>query len=223
MTLAARQRAQTKRELERDQRRKARARLVELRTQLKAAKQRKRERMKQVSCNCKKARNRIRARARAARKRLSASIQRTKLRAKELCGLARHEARAEGLAEIGRTIDALNEERKTQTVLRTWTAPPARHPQRSRREVATESDDVVRANIDDPGLRIVWEHVKSRIKAGPRRSRTEAFFEWAAEHTADVYAIQEADAEREIRELEREYRALAKTGSRRPARTAVPF
>jgi hypothetical protein len=45
-------------------------------------------------------------------------------------------------------------------------------------------------------LRVVWEHVKAKIKGGPRRSRTEAFLEWAHDHPGDVYAIQEADAER---------------------------
>ncbi len=58
-------------------------------------------------------------------------------------------------------------------------------------------------------------------------ARTEAFFEWAAEHAGDVYAIQEADAVRHLAELERQERALSravrKGGRALSALDAVPF
>ncbi len=75
-----------------------------------------------------------------------------------------------------------------------------------------ESDCEVAVNIDDPGRHVVWEHVKRKIKAGPRRTRTEAFYEWAADHQGEVYEIQEADAEKALRfgALEREERRMAR-------------
>jgi len=104
-------------------------------------------------------------------------------------------------------------ERAHQNTLAVWTRPnTSKGPRKGARarERASESDDAVEANIDDPGLRVVWSHVKAKIKGNARRSRTEAFFEWAAEHAAQVYEIQERDAERVIAELERQEAALSK-------------
>lgn len=98
---------------------------------------------------------------------------------------------------------ALELERAEQQRLKIW-AGRKKGARVSKVERANESDDMVAAEIDDPGLRIVWEKVKHRIKPGPRKSRAEAFFEWAAENTADVYRIQEADAYEQLERLERE-------------------
>jgi hypothetical protein len=62
-------------------------------------------------------------------------------------------------------------------------------------------------SITDPagGLKKRGFELSPRIQvAGSGRSRTEAFLEWAAhEHAGEVYAIQEADAERALVEFER--------------------
>ena len=76
--------------------------------------------------------------------------------------------------------------------------------------------------------RQVWEKVKARIKPRGRTSRTEVFAEWVAENASDVYAIQEADAEKRLHELERQEFLLSKALKRaryeRPAGLeAVPF
>lgn len=97
---------------------------------------------------------------------------------------------------------ALELERAEQQRLKVWAGRKGARP--TKLERAHESDDAVVAEIDDPGLRVVWERVKHKIKATPRKSRAEAFFEWAAENTADVYRIQEADAYEQLEQLERE-------------------
>ena len=115
--------------------------------------------------------------------------------------------------EIEKAVGALEEERALQRQLAVWTKPTkcALPSGRAKaRERRAESDCEVAANIDDPGLRVVWEHVKAKIKGGPRRSRTEEFLEWAQEHAGEVYAIQEADAERALLELEKEERRLSR-------------
>ncbi len=83
-----------------------------------------------------------------------------------------------------------------------------------RKERQQESDCEVEANIDDPALRVVWEHVKHKIKATPRQSRTESFYQWVHDHSADVYALQEADAERALHQLEEEERRMTREASK---------
>lgn len=56
-------------------------------------------------------------------------------------------------------------------------------------ERRAESDDSVRRNLPAE-LVPVFDKIKRSIKAGPRRTRTEAFLEWAHEHPAEVLAIQ---------------------------------
>lgn len=207
MTLAKRQLAQVRAQLERDLRRKDKERLASLRTQIRTLRAQHRERMRAVKAECREARVRNRARAKRARERLKESIRRTREQARTVCQLAVGEAQAKKVRDIGRAVDELAREQGEQRKLLAWTRPKPTNTA-TPRERAQESDDVVLANIDEPGLRIVFEHVKRRIKAGPRRSRTEAFYEWVAEHPSEVFEIQEADAARELERLEREERRL---------------
>lgn len=228
MTLARRQLAKTRKELEQDFRRKGREQLAALRAELKARRQQRRERLREVTAACRRERQRISARAKRARERLNRSVSRTRVRAQELCSTARGAAREDTLRGIENVLQRLQAEAAEQRRYRIWATPGRKTSSagRTRTERRTESDDEVASNLEDPGLRVVWDAVKHRIKGGARRSRTEAFLEWAAEHTGDVYAIQEADAERHLVELERRERQLAKAMRRRPTRAelaAVPF
>jgi hypothetical protein len=210
--LAARQLAQTRRDMERDLKRKDREKLKTLRGSIQAAKRSRKTKLREVGAQCREARRKNIERAKRARVRLRESIQRTRERARGLCTVSRGEAYAGTLREIEKAVGALEEERALQRQLAVWTKPtkcalPRTAKARERRE---ESDCEVSANIDDPGLRVVWERVKAKIKGGPRRSRTESFLEWAHDHPSDVYTIQEADAERALVELEREERRLSR-------------
>ena len=210
--LARQQLAQTRADMERDLKRKDRERLKGLRESIRVAKRARQTKLRDVAADCRAARRKNSERAKRARERLRASITRTRERAKNLCAVSRGDAYASTLREIEKAVGTLEEERALQRQLAVWTKPktcavPGRAKARERRQ---ESDCEVAANIDDPGLRIVWEHVKAKIKGGPRRSRTEQFFEWAAEHSGEVYAIQEADAERALVELEKEERRLSR-------------
>jgi hypothetical protein len=208
--LGARQLAQIRREMEADLKRKDLAKLKALRASIREAKSARRGKLREVSSKCKSAVRENMARAKRARERLRASILRTREQAKGLCELSRGEAKAATLEAIERAVGTLEKERAEQRQLAAWVRPkvcPTRG--RTAKEKRQESDCEVESNLDDPGLRVVWEAVKHKIKAGPRRTRTEAFLEWAAEHPSDVYQIQEADTERALVALEKEERRMS--------------
>ncbi len=222
MTLARRQLKQTKAEQARALKQRVKAELARLRTEVAAAKKQKAAKLKSVGAHCRAQRKLISERAKRARQRLNQSIARTRERGRNVCSSARGDAQLSTLTAIEAAAARLEAELGEQRKLRAWARPASTRSTPGRanaRERAQESDGEVLANIDDPGLRIVWEAVKHRVKPGGRRSRTEAFFEWAAEHPSEVYEIQEKDAIAHLAELERREKKLA--GSMRKGTEAV--
>lgn len=216
---AARELAQSRRDMERDLKNRDRKKLKALRESIRAAKRLRQSKLREVGATCRDQRRKNMERAKRARQRLRESILRTRERARGLCAVSRGEVQASTLRQIEKAVGALEEERALQRQLAAWTRPaqcavPAGRSSRERRD---ESDCEVASNLDDPGMRIVWERVKAKIKGGPRRTRTEAFLEWANEHSSEVYAIQEEDAERALRALEAEERRLSRE-LKKPAR-----
>ena len=86
-----------------------------------------------------------------------------------------------------------------------WT-PPKEKLRRTATEARQESDDEVRRNIE-PELEVVWRKVKRSIRGDARRSRTEAFQEWAEANPAEVERIQWEAAERDVDRMVAEYAA----------------
>lgn len=82
-------------------------------------------------------------------------------------------------------------------------------PKLSASERRAQSDEEVERDIEaeDPSLVPVWHRVKKQIRATPRRSRSEAFFEWVHDSQAQVEAmkveIQEQEFAREFEEWSR--------------------
>jgi hypothetical protein len=212
MSTPRQQLRQTRTELERELKKRDRGRLRDLRDSIREAKRGRRSKLKEVGSSCQTARAANMKRAARARQRLRDSILRMRARAKTLCGVTRGDAHASTLREIEKAVNALQSERQLQGQLTAWTKPTvcAVTGKRKRAERREESDCEVAGNIDDPGLRIVWAHMKHKIKGSPRRTRTEAFLEWAAEHQAQVYEIQEADTVRAVTLLEHEEQKLAR-------------
>lgn len=206
----AAQRRQARRELERMAKDRDREKLRRLRERVAELKQHKRQRMAEVRTRCSAQRQRNRERARAAREALRDAYAELRSQARQQC--ARDRARAKNAPELAAAQRELERERQEQATLRRWARPSSTkaRARRSKAEVRQESDDEVRGNIDDPTLLAAFETVKGKIKAGPRRSRTEAFLEWAAEHRAEVWAAAEAQVARELEELERQERDLSR-------------
>ena len=68
------------------------------------------------------------------------------------------------------------------------------------KERRQESDDAVRSNIP-AGMLPVFDAVRTKIRGGPRRTRTEAFVEWAHEHPDRVLELRAASVDREVEQL----------------------
>lgn len=85
----------------------------------------------------------------------------------------------------------------------------AARPRQSAAERRAQEEEEVERDIerDDPELLAVWERVKGQIRATPRRSRAEAFFDWVHDNAGEVEAmkarIQEEEFERDFNEWSR--------------------
>lgn len=211
---AARKRARREREVA--LRKADRAELAKMREALKVAKHLRRERVREVVSTCKHMRGVAREHARALRARYRAlaraEIDADRQASRSRCEASKLEAREKATPTIARALEALQAERQHQATLRRWSKRPAMKRTDRIRSIS-ESDSEVENNLPID-LVLVWQRVKHRIKATPRRTRTEAFVEWAAEHAAEVARIQDEQLEREIAELvSREAELRERTGS----------
>lgn len=205
--LRAQQRVAARVELEglREQLRQARARrrdvLRALPGRLRVHKLRARAERKELQARLiERMRRELEAQRVTARARRAADLETAKLAA-EAVERARLKVEAERRyqAEM-RRLEAANRDRKRQE----------KQIRKGRHEALSQSDDTVRGNIP-PELAPMWERVKGRIKGSDRRSRTEAFLQYAEEHPGEVFATIESDTDAMIAEHER---TLARRGRR---------
>lgn len=192
--LVALDKRQLRREIERDRRAQFKARLVELRGLIIAARQAKREAIHKVRSDC--ARARVEARL---------SCQERAARAKQVGDLQVHERAA-----------AYKDERVFEKQIRAGSKPAKlRSTATERRQ---ESDDEVRSNLS-PEMVGVFNKVRRHIKGNLRKSRTEAFLEWAEENPEEMFAMLTHETDRELSRLIAEH-----TRTERQARGyKVPF
>lgn len=205
------ERARIARELRRDLRQKDRATLARLRSSIEAARTQRTQRTREITQTCKRAREDARAWAKQARRELTERIERERAELRGSCGASRARAREEGASAIEAARAELAQARADLAVERAWTRKQAKRPtaQRAAR-VLSESEEEVLRNIP-PELVPVWHSVKRGIHATARRSRTEAFLEWAHDHPGRVYELLERDAVRHLEALERDERALSRS------------
>ena len=229
---AQKQAKQLRRELARDLKARDRKKLTELRAHIRSAKQHKRNRLGEIVRRCRRARtaNKEQAKIIRAKHRLEAvqEIERQILKARTACEVAKRKGRSKGADSIQRARVALAAEREYQRVARLYERPAKQMgPKRARRrgptaaEQRAESDSQVEQNIPED-LVVVWRKVKHKIKASPRRTRTEAFLEWAAENTGDVYAITDEAIEADVAELVRQEAQLAREVARQSRYERIP-
>lgn len=204
------ERARIARELRRDLREKDRATLARLRAAIDAARKQRTERTREITRTCKSARESAREWAKRARIELRERIERERAELRGSCSARRTRASEEGASAIEAARAELAQARADLSVERAWTRKQAKRPtaQRAAR-VMSESEEEVLRNIP-PDLVPVWHAVKKGIHATARRSRTEAFLEWAHDHPGRVYELLERDAVRHLEALERDERALAR-------------
>jgi hypothetical protein len=184
------------REIELDRRGNVARKLKELSALLKAARTERRESVDRVRKQCRTARAKLRT----------------------MCGVRKDRAREAGDKAVGARRRELHEERHLEKLQRAADRRHQRGVRSVHRERAAESDDEVRGNIPR-GLVKVFDKVRRQIKGSDRKSRTEAFLEWVEENPGEVYAIQEREADRELRRMIREH-----AGDRAASlRDEVPF
>lgn len=213
-TQAKRQRRQLAREIAAELRKKDRAELEELRKQIKDATRHRDERRRAVSAGCRFRRLELRETARKIRAEHRAEarreIERLRAQARQRCDAEHATAKRESTTLADEARAALKAERKHQRdVKRSLRKTPGTRKLVSAKERKAESDDAVRRNLE-PALVAVFNKVRKQIKAGPRRSRTEAFLEWAAENPGEVLRLQSDAAELDVARLVRAEKEHAK-------------
>lgn len=189
-----------RKEIERDRRAKQRLRVAELRAQIKLAQLARRTRTGEIRTQCARARVKLR----------------------EQCQLRAARAKVEGAAEIKRRRGELHEEQHTERLLRSADRRVLKGSVRSTSgEKRQESDDEVRQNIPE-NLVPAFNKFRRQIKGSARMSRTEAFLHWAEENPDVIYALQNEQAERDIRRMVREHNKAARSIGRAEL-SEVPF
>jgi hypothetical protein len=214
------------RDIQRDERRKAREKLAELRGHIRTVRARRKRALHDAKERCRAERLAARERARSMRLRvlheLREAMRAERAAARQSCALRLGDARSIK-NDIERARAELVAEREYQRELRRIeTANRQRRreaPAITRIDRRTESDDEVRQNIP-PDLVPLFDRVKRAIKATPRMSRTEAFLHYAEENPAEVLDVIEDKTEALIRELEAQQRATSRGAGRRVASLA---
>lgn len=167
-------------ELERERRRRVDQRLAELAQLIAAARRARREAVLTVKTQCRVAREKLRSN----------------------CHRRLDGAKTKGAETIAQRRARLEAERREERQLRDADRRGIKRSgvRSTAAERRQESDDEVRQNIPDE-LRGVFERVRTHIHGNARRSRTEAFLQWAEENPGEVYAMQGAQADRELQAL----------------------
>lgn len=192
------QRKQLMKEIGNELRAKDRITLHQIRARIHEAQAKRKEAVAHARHNCKAARSALKQRQKAERERLKYDQQAARIARRGSCESSKQQASVEGREGIQKHRAELRMTRAEQAVIeRAGKAPKLRSTARERSQ---ESDDAVRRNIPSD-LGPVFEKVKSRIKGTARRSRSEAFLEWAHENPDEIVSIQQADADHYLREL----------------------
>lgn len=220
------QKAEIRRASDADLRKRARAYLKELRGRIDAERANRKTKLEEVRAVCRQNLERFRARIAELRAELRAVI---KARREEIarCKLARYTTREAADRAVNDAIRQWADERQLQAEIRR--AEGRGRPSKiTAREKRKESDDEVRNNLSAE-LVPVWEAMKGKIRPTARISRTEAFLQWAHDHSGDVARLMadaaEQQADRRFADMLEEEKRAAKAlerGTRR-ALEALPL
>jgi hypothetical protein len=210
------------RELARDLRRRDREKLRDLRRKIVHARKEKKHALATVRQHCADSRSAVRDRQRAERMTLRDVQRLERITGRGSCSRNRDEARAIGLSAIGLLKHELHDERSLQRAVRNADKPARmRATKGERRE---ESDDEVRRDLA-PELVPVFNAVRKTIKGSARRTRTEAFLEWAHDNPGEVLQLQQHKADRELEALlateAEHYKAIRKASRYKQAPAAL--
>lgn len=179
-----------KREIETDRRAAARDKVRELRAKISLARLERKARVSAIRLQCATAREKLRA----------------------VCLSRRERAALEGARLVEQRKAELGEQYAYEKIIRSGERQPG--PKGTVRkataaERAAESDDEVRSNIPRELLPAFEKH-RRQFKGTTRRTRTEAFLEWAEANPDEIWALQNEQAERDILAMVREHNRHAR-------------
>jgi hypothetical protein len=220
--------AQQHRALERERRRyekeSARARLRELKEHLRMARAAHKGRVSEVRAACRADKVAVRQRVKAMRElvrlELAARVRDEHAGAVQACMIRHEQARAEVRTPREKLAEEKRYQKELRRIERLYIQQRKEVKRASRRERMQESDDAVRGNIP-PEYIPLWERVKGKIRAGDRKSRTEAFMQYVEEHPAEMLEVLEDRTDALMRDLERQEREHRKLARARPRRRAA--
>lgn len=208
MNAASENRKRLQRDLAGHLRDKDRAALALLRAKIQAARVERRHRLHAARQSCHSALLALRARQKEERHQLTLHHQAEREEGRVTCNTGKQQARDEGVLLESGARSEYDEERNFQRQMRRATKPRV---QRSTvRERKQEDDDAVRNNLPRELVPVFDKHRRA-IKGSARRSRTEEFLQWAEENPDEVLAIQQAEADRALKELLKQERELGRS------------
>ncbi len=192
-----------------------RAELARLRTLIKAARERRRQAMGKAVQQCRRHRLDVRERVKRYRgvalEMLRNDVRAMRQAARNQCQARKHRIRAAGHSAAERARRELVEARRLDAQLKRVEQAAIRKRARLVSARSGRKSPTMRSGQNLPSeLHGVWQKVKRTIKPGERTTRTEAFLQWAESHPEDVLAMQSNDADREVRQLVREYEQAAR-------------
>lgn len=207
MTAATSERRKLQKELADHLREKDRAQLGLLRAKIKSARVERRHMVHIARTSCRTALVSLRERQAIERQELTAEHQAERAIGRTVCATGKTGAKSKGLELEGVAKRTLKEERIYQRQIRNAGKKP---PERSSaRERSQEDDDAVRRNLPEELVPVFDKHRKA-FKSTPKKSRTEAFLEWAEENPDEILLVQQAAADKDLRALLKQQRELGR-------------
>lgn len=193
-------------DIERDQRRKDRELLRNLREQITTAKAHLREERTKAVQRCRQERQSLKERLKQKRAALMAQLreneQAARLAARGSCSLNKQKVTAEAREALNKLESERKERLSTIRLLRRATGKKQSYS--TAKERRQESDDEVRSNLP-ADLLPLFEKVRGKIKGSAKKSRSEAFLEYAESHPSEVLEAQENEAESSLNDLIAQY------------------
>lgn len=188
---------------------KDRADVALLRAKIKVARVERVRMLRAARASCRTARAELVERQGSEREAFVARQRGERLAERAACSAGKDKARTGGRGLEQQSRRDLAEEKKLQ---REVSAADKRLSSRrsTTRERAQEDDDAVRSNLP-PELRPVFDKVRRRIKATGKKSRTEAFLDWAEENPEEILIVQQQASDRELKHLLKQQRELGRT------------
>jgi hypothetical protein len=208
MPAVSENRKRLQRELAEHLRDKDRAALGLLRAKIAAARVERRHRLSAARQNCRGALLALRERQREERHQLTLAHQSQRDDGRAACNSDKQQARDEGRLLEQQAQSEYRDERLFQGQMRRATKP--KRERATVRERRQEDDDAVRNNLPAELVPVFDKHRRA-IKGSARRSRTEAFLEWAAENPDEVLLVQQAEADKALHDLLKQEREMGRS------------